>query len=108
MQTMTRKFICTSNSYRYTPAFCRWENLDEKGWINGETPIEDCGMYLVLDEEINSESADRIFLALLGHAEGQLPEIKNEITKDDELYHPMYSPQLLTEKENLIFLKLIK
>lgn len=108
MQTMTRKFICTSNSCWYTPSFCRWANLDKNRWIDGETPIEDCGMYLILDEEIDSKSADRIFLALLGHAEGQSPEIKNEITRDDELFRSMYSPQLLTEKENRIFLELIK
>jgi hypothetical protein len=77
--------------------------LDDRGWVDGETPIEDFGMFLILDEEISSESAKRIFMALLGRAEGETPEVVAEITKDDTLSRSAYLPTQLLEHEYRIF-----
>ena len=100
------KFICTSPLNATQEPSCRWENITDDGYI-GDTPIEDFGMFLVLDEEISSKSASRLFIALLGHQEGEEPEVKDEITRDDELYRPVYMPQLLTPDDFKIYQKLI-
>lgn len=105
---MKKKFICTQSHYGSKPAICRWAMLDEKGWIDGETPIEDCGMFLILDKEISPESAARLFIALLGHVEGERPEVKQEITKHDQLFRSVYLPGLLTPEEFEIFQELTK
>jgi hypothetical protein len=66
-----RKFLCTASAQRYTPAICRWVEIDSRGFIDGETPVEDYGMYLLLEEPISPDSADKLFLALIGIGEGE-------------------------------------
>jgi hypothetical protein len=68
---MITKFLCFSPVNRYAPALCRWVNIDSKGFIDGETPVEDFGMFLLLDSPIASESADRLFSALIAYREGE-------------------------------------
>lgn len=64
------KFLCSSPVNRYVPAICRWVKIDPKGFIDGETPIEDFGMFILLDSPIESDSADRLFSALIAHSNG--------------------------------------
>jgi hypothetical protein len=68
---LDKKFLCTASANHYTPAFCRWVEIDSKGFVDGETPVEDFGMYLLLDKPISSDSAEKLFLALIGHGEGE-------------------------------------
>lgn len=62
---MKKRFICTAPLNHYRKPSCRWEKIDDKGWIDGETPIEDLGMFLILEEEISPASAEKLFFALL-------------------------------------------
>lgn len=101
-----KKFICTSPHNTSAGASCFWGDISDTGYVDG-TPIEDLGMFFIIDEEITPKSADRIFIALLGDAEGEAPEVKEEITRDDELFRPLYMPHLLTPKEFEIFKILI-
>lgn len=100
---MEKKFICTRSHIGSQPSQVRWAHIDDRGWVDGETPIEDFGMFMILDVEISSESADRLFIALLAHREGQLPEVRKEVTREDELFRSVYAPPLLTEEEFEIF-----
>lgn len=104
---MTRKFLCIQSHYGSKGAFVQWCDIDDKGFVGGETPVEDFGMFLLLDEEISKESAARLFIALLGHSEGEEPEIKDIITDDDRLFRSVLSAALLTREEYEIYLNLI-
>jgi len=68
---LDKKFLCTASVDRYTPVHCRWVEIDSRGFIDGETPVEDYGMYLLLDKPISSDSAEKLFLALIGRGEGE-------------------------------------
>lgn len=113
---IVKKFLCISSLYRYTPASCWWTNINtENNYVIGEdgeeTPVEDFGMFLILDEEVSSKSADRIFLALMGHAEGENPLVEDK--NEDEVYKLNHSsvlpaPTILTRKEFGIFESVIK
>ena len=103
-----RKFICTQSMNGSRPAICRWAELDDKGWIDGETPIEDCGMYMVLDREITPHSAGRVFIALLGHAENEEPEVKETVTREEWLSRSICKPALLTTEEHEVYKELLK
>lgn len=103
---MKRKFICTKHQHDNKP-YCRWGNLDEKSWIDGETPIEDFGMFILLDEEISTESADRLFMAFICHNEGEEPEVSDNPKDFEILARPVLAPPLLTSKEKVIFDKLL-
>lgn len=102
-----KRFICTCSLTVSSSANCRWIDIDDKGRIEGETPIEDFGMFLILDEEISTHSAGRIFIALLSISEGEEPEIKEDITEDDRLSRPLYFPCLVTPEDLRIINQLL-
>jgi hypothetical protein len=65
-------FLCTMNHSRYTPPHCRWVEIDDRGWVDSKTPVEDFGMYLILDHEITPNEAFEKFMGLLEeHEEGE-------------------------------------
>lgn len=57
--------------------------------------------------DIDSVSASRIFIALLGLKEGEEFEVKDDITEDDRLFRPLYLPCLITPKEEEIIGELV-
>lgn len=87
MKTMERRFLATSNAYRYTEPRCRWVNVDENNWIDGETPVEDFGMFFFSDIECNSSEAMEVFFALMIEGEGEFDYRGDPITDkpEDEL-----------------------
>lgn len=102
---MKRKFICTTSLYNYKKPYCRWAKIDRNGWIDGETPIEDCGAFMILDEEISQDSADRIFMALWGAAEGEEPKVGDHEETGD-FWTDYRNSHLLNEKEYSIYKEL--
>lgn len=105
---MNRKFLAIQSlSGSRGASAVGWVQIDFRGWVDGETPVEDYGMFLLLDEEISGESAGRLFAALMGHDEGEAPEVKEEITRDDKLFRSVHAPQLLTPEEFRIFSYLV-
>lgn len=92
MSALHKRFICTLPLNQTAETYCRWAMIDESGFVDGETPIEDFGMFLILDEEVTSKEAFNILVAII-----QSREIcnKTEMVK-------------LSEKENRIFNELTK
>tara|TARA_B110000305_G_scaffold22617_1_gene20681 strand:- start:1198 stop:1521 length:324 start_codon:yes stop_codon:yes gene_type:complete len=85
--TMKRRFLSTSNAYRYTEPRCRWVNVDEKNWVDGETPVEDFGMFFFSDIECTPSEAMEVFFALMIEGEGEFDYRGDPITDkpEDEL-----------------------
>lgn len=102
---MRRVFLCTSNLYRLNSSV-RWANIDDRGWVNGETPVEDFGMWFLVDHEISEESASRIFLALIGRQEGEEPVV-GSLSNDERLRRSHLLPTLLEPAEFEIYTSLI-
>jgi hypothetical protein len=72
--TMTRQFVCTMSADRYQKPHCRWADVSDDGWVDdgwgdGGTPIEDFGMYYVLNEEISSDEVFQFFLKKIAERE---------------------------------------
>tara|TARA_R110001599_G_scaffold350109_1_gene579649 strand:- start:55 stop:351 length:297 start_codon:yes stop_codon:yes gene_type:complete len=84
---MKRKFLSTTTINRHTKPNCRWVNVDDKGWIEGETPAEDFGMFFFSDIECTPSEAMEVFFALMIEGEGELDYKGNPITDkpEDEL-----------------------
>jgi hypothetical protein len=84
---MKRKFLATTTVNRYTEPDCRWVNIDEKGWVDGETPIEDFGMFFFSEIECTPSEAMEVFLALMLESEGDFDYRGEPITDkpEDEL-----------------------
>jgi hypothetical protein len=61
-------FLCTMPQGRTEP-YCRLAVITDDGYVNGETPVEDFGMYFMLDFELGitatPDQAFNIFLALM-------------------------------------------
>ena len=84
---MKRKFLSTTTINRHTEPNCRWVNVDDKGWIDGETPVEDFGMFFFSDIECTPSEAMEVFFALMIEGEGEFDYRGDPITDkpEDEL-----------------------
>lgn len=100
-----KKFIATAPVDRYRKPFCRWAKLDNNDFVVSEddTPIEDYGMFLILNEEVTSEEANNIFMALMGAQEGEEPELG---PPHENFWVGLHSPHRLSEKEMRIYQEL--
>ena len=58
-----RKYLATASLYRYHPAILHGVvEIGDDGLVNGETPIEDFGMWYLSDNPITSEEAWDVWL----------------------------------------------
>lgn len=96
---MKRKFLCTTTLNHYTKPSCRWVNVDDKGWIEGETPVEDFGMFFFSEIECSSSEANEVFYALMIKSEGGFDYKGDPITDKPE-------DELKTEKSKSIYASL--
>jgi len=83
---MKRKFLATTTASRYTEPDCQWVNIDDKGWVNGETPVEDFGLFFLSNIECTPSEAMEVFLALMLESEGELDYRGEPITDKPEDY----------------------
>lgn len=104
--TTGRVFLCTQSHYGSRGASVRWATLDDRGWVDGETPVEDFGMWFITNREISVKAAERIFLALLGHDENEEPVV-GHLSDDERLFRSHYLPTLLEPDEFEIYKQLI-
>lgn len=65
-----RKFLVTHQGSGYNDPICRWVDIDSFGRVEGETPIEDFGTWILLEEEITPKEGFELILALLLQSEG--------------------------------------
>jgi hypothetical protein len=65
-----KKFLATMPTNRYVEPSVRWVDIDENNYVDGETPVEDFGMFLLLDEEVTANEATELFLALIRADDG--------------------------------------
>lgn len=74
----TRRFLCTMEHGRTDPR-CRWARIDDQGLVtdadNDQVPIEDFGMWMLLDHEITPDEAFERILGLLARADAHLPSV---------------------------------
>ena len=84
---MNKKFLCTTTVSRYTEPTCRWVNIDNNGYVEGDTPVEDFGMYFLSDIECTPSEAMQVFFALMLESEGEVDYRGDPITDkpEDEL-----------------------
>jgi len=84
---MKRKFLSTTTINRHTEPNCRWVNVDDKGWIEGETPVEDFGMFFFSDIKCTPSEAMEVFYSLMLEDEGEFDYYGDPITDkpEDEL-----------------------
>jgi hypothetical protein len=84
---MKNKFLCTTNANRYNAPACRWVKIDERNCIEGETPVEDFGMYFLTEIECTPEEAMQVFYALMIEEEGEFDYRGDPVTDkpEDEL-----------------------
>ena len=68
---MKSKFLCNTTINHYSEPTCRWVKIDDKGYVDGETPVEDFGMFFLSDIECTPSEAMQVFFALMIEAEGQ-------------------------------------
>lgn len=102
-----RKYLAFQSLNSSRPASGFWCDIDARGWVEGETPVEDYGMFMLLDQEVSPEAAGRLFGALMGHAEGEAPEVRETFTREDYFARPVTMPQVLLPDEFAIFQTLI-
>lgn len=98
---MKRKFLATTTINRYTEPNCRWVNVDENGLIDGETPVEDFGMFFFSDIECTPSEAMEVFYALMIDEEGEFdykgdpikekPEDELKSEKSKAIYSALHS-----------------
>lgn len=82
--------------------------MDENNFVNGETPVEDYGMWFVVPKgcKLESESAaSRVVLALVAHKEGEEP-VEGSMSESDRLFRSHLLPVLLEKEEMEIYKKL--
>jgi hypothetical protein len=65
-----KKFLATASANNCSAPSVRWVDIDENNYVDGEIPVEDFGMFLLLDEEVTANEAIELFLALIRADEG--------------------------------------
>jgi len=99
-----RKFFCYQCFNGSRPAHGFWCDITD-GLVNGEDPVEDFGMYMILNEEISVREMEGLFIALLGNDED--PDYTPQLYKDDVVLpcwqYSHLDPQRLTKRAMRIY-----
>ena len=65
-----KKYLATAPHNRYKDAFLHGQvDISDSGLVNGETPIEDFGMWYLSDKPITNNEAWKIWFAAIAKRE---------------------------------------
>lgn len=64
-----KKFLSTMPLERYQTPHCRWVEIDDNNFVNGETPVEDFGCFWITDHEVTPDEAFKFFMEKIAERE---------------------------------------